>query len=235
MMTDFHGVATVVSQRLLFSMVGGTLLAAAVWLLLQVFPKRDARTNFAIWFSTLLATAMLPLFSIYLKSRAGAPGGSTAVFTVSTAVAWYAFIAWAVIALLGLARVVLATFQLRRLRADAMPVEMESLPEKMRANLEREALSSEMLTRGSMGFGMLALASLLSKDGRAAESKPGPLAPRPPHFPPKVEHVIFCYMSGGVSHIDSFDRKTRLDKEAGKILFLPCGLLVVFVCHNCVS
>ena len=133
---DFHGVATVVSQRLLFTVVSGTLLAAAVWLLLQVFPKRDSRTNFAIWFSTLLATAMLPLFSVYLESRAVAPGGPTAVFTVPTSVAWYAFIAWAVIAFTGLARVVLATFQLRRLRADAMPVEMESLPAEIGAIVE---------------------------------------------------------------------------------------------------
>jgi beta-lactamase regulating signal transducer with metallopeptidase domain len=136
MSVDFHGVATVVSQRLLFSAVGGTLLAAAVWLLVQLFPRRDSRTNFAIWFSTLLATAMLPLLSFYLESRAGAPGGSPAVFTVSTSVAWYAFIVWAVIAFTGLARVVLATFQLRRLRADAMPVEMESLPAEMCALIE---------------------------------------------------------------------------------------------------
>ena len=117
-------------------MVSGTLLAAAVWLLLQVFPKRDSRTNFAIWFSTLLATAMLPLLSVYLESKAVAPDGSTAMFTVSTSVAWYAFIAWAVIAFTGLARVVLATFQLRRLRADAMPIEMESLPAEMRGLIE---------------------------------------------------------------------------------------------------
>ncbi|HEY2360221.1 MAG TPA: M56 family metallopeptidase [Candidatus Angelobacter sp.] len=136
MMVDFHGVATIVSQRLLFSVVGGTLLAAAVWLLLRIFPKRDSRTNFAIWFSTLLATAMLPLLSVYLESRAVAPGGSPAVFTVSTSIAWYAFIAWAVIAFMGLARVVLATFQLRRLRADAMPVEMESLPAEIGAIVE---------------------------------------------------------------------------------------------------
>jgi hypothetical protein len=58
------------------------------------------------------------------------------VFTVSTSVAWYAFIAWAVIAFTGLARVVLATFQLRRLRAHAMQVEMESLPAEMRAIVE---------------------------------------------------------------------------------------------------
>src|ERR1041385_2276381 len=136
MMVDFHGVATLVSQRLLFSVISGSLLAAAVWLLLQVFPKRDSRTSFAIWFSTLLETSLLPLFSVYLESRAVTHDDSPAIFTVSTSVAWYAFIAWAVIALLGLARVVLATFQLRKLRADAMPVEMESLSAEMRAIVE---------------------------------------------------------------------------------------------------
>ena len=135
-MVDFHGVATVVSERLLFSAVGGTLLAAAVWVFVQLFPRRDSRTNFAIWFSTLLATAMLPLLSFYLESRAVAPGGPSALFTVSTSVAWYAFIAWAGIAFTGLARVVLATFQLRRLRADAIPLEMESLPAEMCALIE---------------------------------------------------------------------------------------------------
>lgn len=131
MSVDFHVMATAVSQRLLFSAVGGTLLAAAVWVLLQLFPKRDSRTNFVVWFSTLLATALLPVLSVYLESKAAAPGGSPAVFMVSTSIAAYVFIAWAVIALAGLARVVLATFQLRRLRAHATPVEMESLPADM--------------------------------------------------------------------------------------------------------
>jgi beta-lactamase regulating signal transducer with metallopeptidase domain len=136
MMVDFHGMATAASERLLFSAVGGTLLAAAVWLLLQLFPKRDSRTNFVIWFSTLLATAMLPLLSLYLEGRAVAPGGSPAVFTVSTSIAWYVFVVWAVIALTGLARVVVATFQLRRLRSDAAPVEMESLPAELRSLID---------------------------------------------------------------------------------------------------
>ncbi len=132
---DLHGVATAVSQRLLFSAVGGTLLAAAVWLLLQLFPKRDSRTNFAIWFSTLLATALLPVLSFYLESKS-APGGSPAVFTVSTSTASYLFMVWAVIALAGLTRVVLATFQLRRLRSHATPMEMESLPADVRCLVE---------------------------------------------------------------------------------------------------
>ena len=43
-----------------------------------------------------------------------------------------------------------------------------------------------------------------------------PLAPRNPHFPGKAKRVIFLYMSGGVSHVDSFDYKPRLFSEAGK-------------------
>ena len=43
-----------------------------------------------------------------------------------------------------------------------------------------------------------------------------PLAPRAPHFPAKAKRVIFLYMSGGVSHVDSWDPKPRLFEDAGK-------------------
>ncbi|MBL8216608.1 MAG: DUF1501 domain-containing protein, partial [Bryobacterales bacterium] len=62
----------------------------------------------------------------------------------------------------------------------------------------------QMLRDASMGFGTLALSAML----KAEEPKP--------HFTPRAKNVIFCYMSGGVSHIDSFDPKPRLAKEAGK-------------------
>ena len=41
-----------------------------------------------------------------------------------------------------------------------------------------------------------------------------PLAPRAPHFPPKAKRVIFLFMTGGVSHVDSFDPKPALTKAA---------------------
>src|SRR5262245_25355581 len=48
-------------------------------------------------------------------------------------------------------------------------------------------------------------------------SVPGnPLAPQPPQFKPKAKRVIFLYMSGGVSHLESFDYKPRLAADAGK-------------------
>ncbi|MCH2113698.1 MAG: DUF1501 domain-containing protein [Pirellulales bacterium] len=72
-----------------------------------------------------------------------------------------------------------------------------------------------MLCQASTGFGMLALAGLISQESPAAAATTGRALSRP-HFPPKAKNVIFCYMSGGVSHIDSFDPKPRLAREAGK-------------------
>src|SRR5436189_4050939 len=56
--------------------------------------------------------------------------------------------------------------------------------------------------------------SLLAESAGAGNADP--LAPRAPHFPGKAKRVIFMYMSGGVSHMDSFDPKPRLLEEAGK-------------------
>ncbi len=44
----------------------------------------------------------------------------------------------------------------------------------------------------------------------------GPLAPRQPHFPAKAKRVIFLFMTGGVSHVDTFDPKPELFKNHGK-------------------
>ena len=75
------------------------------------------------------------------------------------------------------------------------------------------------------GFGMLGLAGLLAEEARAVE--PGtrplidaadPLAVRPPMFPAKAKRVIFLFMSGGPSHLDTFDPKPRLDADNGKPL-----------------
>tara|TARA_B110000305_G_scaffold89906_1_gene101391 strand:- start:141 stop:1508 length:1368 start_codon:yes stop_codon:yes gene_type:complete len=65
-----------------------------------------------------------------------------------------------------------------------------------------------------MGFGGLAL-SALSAEGRDG-SKISPLAPRQPHFTPRAKNVIFLYMDGGPSHVDTFDYKPALEKYNGK-------------------
>ena len=70
----------------------------------------------------------------------------------------------------------------------------------------------QFLSRGAMGFGGLALASLLQGRSPAAS----PWLPRPPHFAPRARSVIFLYMDGGVSQVDSFDPKPRLARENGQ-------------------
>src|SRR4051812_30066072 len=75
----------------------------------------------------------------------------------------------------------------------------------------------EMLRGAACGFGYLALAGLAS-DRRAEAASRDPLAPRRPHFAPRAKRVIFLFMQGGVSQVDSFDYKPRLEESDGKTL-----------------
>src|SRR6202158_1256631 len=82
----------------------------------------------------------------------------------------------------------------------------------------------QMLKRFANGFGMMALAGLLADEAHSSEDRPSlgaavnPLALREPHFPAKAKRIIFLFMSGGPSHVDTFDPKPRLDLDNGKPL-----------------
>ena len=75
----------------------------------------------------------------------------------------------------------------------------------------------EFLARAGGGLGLLALTDLLA---RADEPRGpvNPLAPKPPHFAPKATSVIWLFMNGGPSHVDTWDRKPELDKRDGQEL-----------------
>ena len=70
------------------------------------------------------------------------------------------------------------------------------------------------------GLGVMALAHLLSFEGRASVDLPqtNPLAPRPPHFPGKAKNIIFLFMEGGPSQLDLYDPKPELQRQHGKQL-----------------
>lgn len=74
-----------------------------------------------------------------------------------------------------------------------------------------------MLFRCANGFGAVALAALLNDESRGAEisTRQDPLLPKPPHFKAKAKSVIFLFMDGGPSQVDTFDPKPRLDREHG--------------------
>src|SRR5436190_1626892 len=73
----------------------------------------------------------------------------------------------------------------------------------------------QLLQRTGAGFGSLALAALCADDGRA-ETSSTPLAPRTPHFRARAKRVIFLFMPGGPSQVDTFDPKPRLTRDNGK-------------------
>ena len=74
----------------------------------------------------------------------------------------------------------------------------------------------EMLARSSTGFGMVALSGLLGSPVLAAGDRPSRARHAALRIRPRAQRVIFCYMSGGVSHVDSFDPKPRLAALAGQ-------------------
>ena len=83
----------------------------------------------------------------------------------------------------------------------------------------------EFLWQTGGGFGAAAMTSMLSADGffdgsamAAEKAYANPLAAKPPHFAPKAKSVIFLFMYGGPSHVDTFDYKPALYPLDGKII-----------------
>jgi hypothetical protein len=74
----------------------------------------------------------------------------------------------------------------------------------------------EVLAKSAVGFGSLALAAMLADDAAPAQSSADPLAPRRPHFPARAKRVIFLFMKGGPSHLDTFDPKPLLQRDHGR-------------------
>src|SRR5262245_1576990 len=88
----------------------------------------------------------------------------------------------------------------------------------MRPSLDDRSLSRRSaLRRIACGFGSVALAALCADETWATD----PLAAKSPHFPARAKRVIFLFLHGGLSHVDSFDPKPELAKRNGQPLPIP--------------
>jgi len=78
----------------------------------------------------------------------------------------------------------------------------------------------QLLQRAAGGFGAIALSGMLAESLNAAPGSPSadPLAPKQPHHPAKAKNIIFLFMGGGVSHVDTFDPKPQLTADHNKTL-----------------
>jgi hypothetical protein len=82
----------------------------------------------------------------------------------------------------------------------------------------------QVLRSAGTGFGYLALTGMLGQnaakafDATASRAlEPRPLAPKPPHYPVKAKRIIFLFMNGAISQMDTWDYKPQLQKDGGKV------------------
>lgn len=96
--------------------------------------------------------------------------------------------------------------------------------------LNRRAL----LKSSASGFGYLALSAMLGAETAARGNALNPLAAKKPHFEPRAKRIVFLFMKGGPSQVDTFDPKPALDRDHGKkfpgqeprVKFAETGLLL---------
>src|SRR5687768_195701 len=89
--------------------------------------------------------------------------------------------------------------------ASVLPAKKNRFKDALMFSLSRR----ELLQSTSCGFGALAFAGLFGRAAKAA-AESNPLAPKQPHFEPKAKRVIFMFMQGAPSHVDTFDYKPAL-------------------------
>ena len=74
----------------------------------------------------------------------------------------------------------------------------------------------KFLQQAGLGFGSMALASMMHDEAKAAPSPVDPLALKLPHFPAKVKSIIWLFMTGAPSQVDTWDYKPELQKRDGQ-------------------
>src|SRR5262249_27997933 len=75
----------------------------------------------------------------------------------------------------------------------------------------------QLLQSAGAGFGYLALAGLLGQNSPRASAAPGPLAPRQPHFRARAKRIIFLFMEGAMSQMDTLEYKPTLQRHDGRV------------------
>ena len=132
-----HAIAQFSTLRILDSLVEGSALAGLGALLLRMTPRQNAAARFAVWFSTLLAIAGLPLIVVSTPHRIISATITRPAVTVPESWAFYLFAVWALIAGYFLFGVVTAVWHLRRLRKSCDPIDSCELDPIIQETLRR--------------------------------------------------------------------------------------------------
>lgn len=127
----FNAIASVAFERMVYSLAEGLLLTVVVAIAMRLLPAKASQTRFAVWLSALAGIVAVTLFGLH-----GASGtheqSSTSLLTVPVSLAEGVFAIWALLAILGVARIALGLWQLSRLRRQCTALNLGLLPAESR-------------------------------------------------------------------------------------------------------
>lgn len=129
-----HLLAQFVAERVVSSLFGGLLIAAFAWLVLRIVGRQSSETRFAVWFSALVAIAVLP-FVPSLGRDAAVTHAMHAELTLPWFWAGAILAAWLFFVTLAAARVLVGLWNLRRLRSSGIPLVPSQLDPVLRETL----------------------------------------------------------------------------------------------------
>lgn len=165
-MTAWHELARISAERMLNGVAEGVVIALFAGVLLQVMRRqnlgrRNSGTRFAVLLAALFSIAALPVLAV-VRASVGASISKGAVWAVTVPSLWatYFVLAWAAIAMVGLARVGLGLWQLRKVRAGSKDVDPATLDVVLQKTLEEFqsrrqvtiAISEKVMVPAAIGF-----------------------------------------------------------------------------------
>jgi bla regulator protein blaR1 len=130
---SFHLLAQISMERLLNSLAEGVAIAVFAWVLLRLVGRKNSGTRFVVWFCALVAIAVSPF--VWFGSSADAASGSNAAVIIPGSWSLYLFGAWALLAMIGLARVVAGLWHLHAVRKSCVEVDGSALDGSVAATL----------------------------------------------------------------------------------------------------
>ena len=122
-----NSIASFAFERFIACLLGGVALTAIVWLVLRLTARKSSQSRFLVWFSTLVAMAILPFMSMqYGPHRIGEASARSGLITLPSSVGVYVMLGWLFIAGINLVRVFVGLLQIRRLRRECTPAPPET-------------------------------------------------------------------------------------------------------------
>ncbi len=135
---ELQAIAEASAIRIVDCLAGGTLIGFFASAVLKVSPRRSSGLRFAVWFSALLAIAALPLLSTIIHWQSpgvDSAGVSRPALTLPGSWAAYTFVAWLLIATVGLLRLAVSLWQMHALRNSCVVIDPADMQAHLRATL----------------------------------------------------------------------------------------------------